>query len=91
MKLKLTKNLLSEYILVLDEAFENDHCADDRLALTKLTAEAGKMLALLHKHEDFSVIEELATSENRTHSQIFLVGPSHKLIMDSWLKFYEAL
>ncbi|MGD8999597.1 MAG: hypothetical protein PVF75_04210 [Granulosicoccaceae bacterium] len=81
---------LTEYVLSLSEALDNDSNANDRPVLIKHLAASAEMYALLYKHQEISVIENLVKSEVRSHGWSFIAGSSGEKIANNWLAFTKA-
>jgi len=82
---------LTEYVSAISEALANDGNANDRSLLTKHLAAAAEMYALLHKHQEVSVIHDLVKTEIRGHGWSFISGPSGELIAQKWVAFTNAV
>ena len=80
---------LAAYVLRLSESLANTQHANDRPLYRRLLADAAPLLALVVEARGATEISAAIQRHERLSSELFLSGPEHAAIAESWRSFRE--
>ena len=83
------RSSLAAYVLRLSESLATTQHANDRPLYRRLLADAAPLLALVVESRAATEISAAVQRQERLSSELFLSGPEHAAIAESWRAFRE--
>ena len=80
---------LAGYVLRLSDSLAQTHHANDRPLYQRLLADVAPLLALVTEQPESADIAQRVQRHERLSSELFLSGPEHAAIAESWRAFRE--